>query len=47
MFCRYLQERLQQLLEEKELARQSLSKYKVTIYNTYDVFGILFNKDIL
>ncbi|XP_054003587.1 coiled-coil domain-containing protein 149 isoform X1 [Hylaeus anthracinus] len=25
---RYLQERLQQLLEEKELARQSLSKYK-------------------
>lgn len=26
---RYLQERLQQLLEEKELTRQSLSKYKV------------------
>lgn len=29
---RYLQERIQQLLEEKELARQSLSKYKVNIY---------------
>lgn len=32
---RYLQERLQQSMEEKEFARQSLSKYKVLLFLQY------------